>query len=660
MRLLDREKRPEADQSPEPQRRSRTAALRTRVGPHARSAIRRVRQFRLPGDVPQPSRRAVIALLVIVLFGAWLRLSGANWDDGTRVHPDERYIASVTNVIHWPGAPWRYFETSSSLSPYNTNEGAAYSYGTLPMFGTKLVANAIGRGDYDHLYLVGRWLSALAETATILLVFLIALTLLAQAGPRRATWGALLAAALYTVTTASVQAAHFFTTDTWLDFFGTLTIYLALLSVRAAARSGANGYWAVICVMGVTLGLTAACKVSGLFVALPVAIALVGRLFLARSAGRSRPVWRFYEEGLTVLIATYVGFRLASPYAFAHANWLDPRLSGDYRAALQTQRDILDGKAIFAPTLQWLLSPRVSDPFKNLMIWQLGVPFGVAAVAGIALLAIALVRSSGSFSRRAAEEADHRSRTSDIVTFTTHLMIVSFVVVVFVYMSTRFQHMGRYLLPIMPLAAVAAGYGVVVAFAGRARLFAAVAAALVLSTGLYAVAFHNIYSGPTPLVAATDWISKNVPRGSTIGSEHWDNSLPIGSAAQPYKLATVPVFEPDDETKLRELYDPLSTSDYYALSSPRAWNTIGRLPDRYPLMVRFYRDLFAGRLGFERAATFKSEPRLLGVHLDDLSAEEAFWVYDHPPVTIFRRTGPISWSEFRDWLCRPAIPSVCT
>src|SRR4029079_3645505 len=107
---------------------------------------------------------------------------------------------------------------------------------------------------------------------------------------------------------------------------------------------------------------------------------------------------------------------------------------------------------------------------------------------------------------------------------------------------------------------------------------------------------------------------------------------PIGSAAQPFKLVTVPVFEPDDNTKLRKLYDALSHSDYYALSSPRAWNTIGRLPDRYPLMVRFYRELFAGRLGFKRAATFESEARLVGVHLDHSSAEDAIRHYHHHPA----------------------------
>jgi hypothetical protein len=657
MRLLDREKRRDGD-APEPQRPRLGTTVRTRLDSGIQAAAHRARRLRVPGDVPQPSRAVLVALLVVVVFGAWLRFSGANWDAGTRVHPDERFITSVANVIHWPSTPWKYFEPSSPLSPYNTNEGKSYSYGTLPLFGTKLVADALGRGNYDHLYLVGRWLSALAETATVVLVFLIALTLLAQAGERRATWGALLAAALYAVTTASVQAAHFFTTDPLLDFFGTLTFYLALLAVRSAARPGSRPYSAVVILMGVSLGLTVACKVSGLLTALPVLIALLGRMLVTRAAGGSRALWRLYEEMLIVLVTAYVAFRVTSPYAFAHASWLDVRLNPDYRAALAQQRDILDGKAIFPPTLQWLLTPRVWGPLKNLVEWQLGIPFGIAALAGIGLLAAGLVRSTVGFRRARAQGIDD-GRAEALVAFTTRLMLVSFVLVVFLYMSTRFQHMGRYLLPIMPLLAVAAAYGLVVAVAGRARLLAAVAAALLLSTGAYAVAFHNIYSAPTPLVAATSWITETVPPGSSIASENWDNSLPVGSAAQPYKLLTVPVFDPDDGTKLRKLYDVLSRSDYYALSSPRAWNTIGRLPDRYPLMVRFYRDLFAGRLGYKRAATFRSEPHLLGVHLDDLSAEEAFWVYDHPPVMIFRRTGPISLSEFQRQLCRPAIPLVC-
>ena len=119
----------------------------------------------------------------------------------------------------------------------------------------------------------------------------------------------------------------------------------------------------------------------------------------------------------------------------------------------------------------------------------------------------------------------------------------------------------------------------------------------------------------------------------------------------------MPVFDPDDPTKLRKLYDSLGAADYYVLSSPRAWNTIGRLPDRFPLMARFYSELFAGRLGFVRAKDFTSYPQLFGVELRDGGAEEAFSVYDHPRVMIFRRTSPLIWQKFKTALCpRPASP----
>jgi hypothetical protein len=122
---------------------------------------------------------------------------------------------------------------------------------------------------------------------------------------------------------------------------------------------------------------------------------------------------------------------------------------------------------------------------------------------------------------------------------------------------------------------------------------------------------------------------------------------------------TLPVFDPDDDTKARKLYDGLSVADYYMLSSPRAWRTVGRLPERFPLMTRFYRRLFEGRLGFEEVASFRSVPRLRSLKISDLGAEEAFWVYDHPPVRIFRRVRAVDWLSFREAVCSPSAPPAC-
>ena len=42
-----------------------------------------------------------------------------------------------------------------------------------------------------------------------------------------------------------------------------------------------------------------------------------------------------------------------------------------------------------------------------------------------------------------------------------------------------------------------------------------------------------------------------------------------------------------------------------------------------------------------------------------LGAEEAFWVYDHPPVRLFEHREKLSFSAFRDVLCAPPAPSAC-
>ena len=383
------------------------------------------------------------ALVLVLLVAAWFRLSGADWDEGAHVHPDERYIASVSNVVDFPWSPLSYLDVEESpLSPYNTPEGRAFPYGTLPIFATKAVAELVGRGDYDHLYLVGRWLGALLDVATTVLVFLIARAVVRKSlGPHRAFQTGLLAAALYGLTVAAIQAAHFYTTDVWLVFFSTLAVYLGLLALRSLSWTRGREL-GLVAAMGGCLGFAVACKASGLFVVGIVLGALAGKAAVdAVASPRRDAATRLLRDSLLALVTAYLSYRLVSPYSFAHSNWLDLRLSDAFTDALATQRDILDGKAIFPPTLQWLLSPRIVDPFENLVVWQLGIALGLCAVAGTAVLAVDAVRQAVSLRRPLSADA--------IEALAIRVVLVTYVVVVFVYTATRFQHMGRYLLPIL-------------------------------------------------------------------------------------------------------------------------------------------------------------------------------------------------------------------
>jgi hypothetical protein len=69
------------------------------------------------------------------------------------------------------------------------------------------------------------------------------------------------------------------------------------------------------------------------------------------------------------------------------------------------------------------------------------------------------------------------------------------------------------------------------------------------------------------------------------------------------------------------------------------WGSIPKVPEIYPLTSGFYQDLFAGKLGFTKVAEITSYPTIpvFNIPISDDSAEEAFTVFDHPKVLIYKR-----------------------
>ena len=159
-------------------------------------------------------------------------------------------------------------------------------------------------------------------------------------------------------------------------------------------------------------------------------------------------------------------------------------------------------------------------------------------------------------------------------------------------------------------------------------------------------------------------VDGNITVGTSIlANEHWDDLLPVGRNAYGLYYTEVtggqrPVAHPDSPEKLQEMITWLDEADYIMVSSQRAiWHT-PRLPLTYPLMVRYYETLFNGQLGFELAHQEHADFQIGPLHISDttaqlrwgaapqvgwpppgeLGAEEAFSVYDHPPVWIFQKT----------------------
>ncbi|HSJ58109.1 MAG TPA: DUF2298 domain-containing protein [Anaerolineae bacterium] len=178
-----------------------------------------------------------------------------------------------------------------------------------------------------------------------------------------------------------------------------------------------------------------------------------------------------------------------------------------------------------------------------------------------------------------------------------------------------------------------------------------------------------------------------VSHGAVIANEHFDDPLPFnmfGYAAfggglyrsldvhypgDDRRVDQLQLYDEDTPEKLQVLLDSLDQADYIVMSSGRLWQSIPRLPMRYPVTTRYYELLFAQELGFDKAAEFHAYPRLCGLEFDDTWAEEQFTVYDHPKVLIYRKTDDfdrarvhrlltagIDWNNIPHWLNPRDVP----
>ncbi len=170
----------------------------------------------------------------------------------------------------------------------------------------------------------------------------------------------------------------------------------------------------------------------------------------------------------------------------------------------------------------------------------------------------------------------------------------------------------------------------------------------------------------------------------------WDDGLPWGVDGRGlggrYDVHNLELYwndnQDDDNSgipdKVERIVEYLEQGDYLTISSNRQYGTIPRVPIRYPLTSVFYRELFgcpdemdvptcgataevglyAGRLGYSLVEVFESHPSIGTLKINDQFAEEAFTVYDHPKVLIFKRDADFSAEKVFDLLSQVDLSSV--
>ena len=596
-----------------------------------------------PNSHPDLSDAAVaLALIAILLLGAYFRGVGLfTWDGEFHLHPDERFLTMVEAALEWPKSIGEYFNSAiSPLNPYNRGYDF-FVYGTLPLFLVKWASLRVNMTDYWHVHLVGRALSALFDLGSVLMIFLIGAKLYSRKV-------GLLASALLSMTVLHIQCAHFFTVESFTVFFTCVSFYAIILVAQ-------RGEWYDYALAGTSIGLAIACKISSYTLGIILALAVGLHIWREIRAGNRRGL----EERLAVrlMVGGLLGaltIRIFLPYAFEGPTILNFTPSAKWLDNMRVVKGLMDGSIDYPPSHQWTNRTPLLFPGKNMVLWGMGLPLGITVWCGWGLALWELIR------RRKIE----------------HLLPWAWVTVMFLYQGSQFVKSIRYLLPTYPFFVLLGAYFLFrvtgyelrvtswrlklatfnLQLVTRFRLARLLLLILIpVGTFLWAFAFTRIYTRPHSRIQASYWIYEHVPRGSVIANEHWDDALPLSfpdKQKQEYypQEELLTLYDEDTPEKLEKLLDQLDRVDYIFLSSNRLFKSIPRLPMRYPMTTEYYRLLFNGELGFDLAAKITSFPNLGPLQFNDEGADEAFTVYDHPQVHIFRKTERFSKERARELL----------
>lgn len=556
-----------------------------------------------------------IILLLIILLGAFFRFYDLNWDQGQHLHPDERFLTMVTGVLEWPSNILNYFSTNSSpLNPHNKNF-SFFVYGTFPIFLTKFLSEIFKLTDYTNLTLFGRVLSGIFDILAVLIVFLIGKRVFSvKVG--------LIASFLYSISVLPIQLSHFYTTDTFLNFFLIFSFYLLINYLYSR-----KAYWIIL--SGLAFGLAIASKISA--VTFGSVFAIIFLLLLPKLK------LKIFLLILLFGLSTLLTFRIFQPYAFSGPTFFDMHINPKFIQNLEELKNSAQPGMTFPPAVQWNNTTPILYPLKNMILWGMGLPLGVISLLSILFVMFVLLKKIKNGLKN-FRNLDNKSIILITLVFT--------VPAIFIYQGIQFAKPVRYFITIYPLFSLMSGYFLEEIFKlGSTKIpkiwLSVICCSLFAVFLVWPLAFFSIYTRPHSRVQASEWIYKNIPYGSVLGVEHWDDALPLTLDEKRgynlYKLEELPMFAEDSEEKWIILQAKFEKIDYIVITSNRAYGSVPRLPKKYPKTIKYYRDLFAEKLDFKKVAEFTSRPSFFGFEFIDDNADEVFTVYDHPKVNIFKK-----------------------
>ena len=459
-----------------------------------------------------------VILLLIIGLGIFFRFYNMNWDSGALLHPDEYGLTNTLTQLSMPSNISDYFNTRiAPMSPYNKYDTLGETiengpdntmrWGQLPMLIIRTAAEALDRTGYQELRTLGRYISALMDVGSIILLYVIAKKLF----DRKI---GLLASALFGLCVQSIQQSHFMTVDNFAVFFTMLTLLSAVQIAQGdylyrdengdyrMSRAG----WIAMLRFGLFLGMTISCKVNlamlGIVLAPAVFISFADAGLTCRK-DFGRIIMLAALSAVAAIAVMVLACRVFQPMMFrtktGNTSFFNFALNPDWVRSMNVAATESSGIGGGPPSEQWSHRPAFFFAWENQVLWGMGIPLGIAVWA---FLIFGWVRI-------------FRSREPGL--WKRLLLPLFWATLFFLFMSTRFVKNNRYFLPVYPSFCLGAAWGLCSWFRNsRNRLsrgLCALTAVLVIGgTLVWSGAFmKTVYGQKHSRVEAVEWIYDNIP-----------------------------------------------------------------------------------------------------------------------------------------------------
>jgi YYY domain-containing protein len=306
----------------------------------------------------------------------------------------------------------------------------------------------------------------------------------------------------------------------------------------------------------------------------------------------------------------------------------------------------------------------------NLVSVELWWPLGIMAVLGMFLVLGRLAKAVFSLKKNNYLLPAPFVANKGISLLLPDLLILSWFIPYFGFIGAWNTKFIRYMVPLIPVFCIFAAEFLMGLFqwlknkVSYELVLKRVLITLVVGSSLfYSAAYMHVYRYFHPWIASSIWMVNNIPPGSSILKEAWDDGLPTGvdhsmdpsvegnKGPQNYRQQDITIdemngYNSDDNPYKKNYYaNIIQQGDYISIASKKLWYTLTACSPEfkptgynvYPVTSRYYRLLWSGLLGYKMVGEFHNFPGLFGLEIPDDTAEESFSVYDHPRVYIFKK-----------------------